>query len=104
MSLLNLVRKEALEAGIRVGCTQLIRGVQGVLSKVVTSPRAQGFLNSKVGAGALTTLVGFGLSRANHDAAQSIGKECRVLGMARTGNGVVEHITGGNKTAKPEQE
>ena len=91
--LLDVLKKEAVEAGVRIGCAQAVRAVRGALGAVFTSDRAQSFLNSKVGSGILTTAVGLGLGRANHNLAQTIGRECRVQGITNAGNGLVEQVT-----------
>lgn len=97
--MLDLIKKEMMEAAIRIGCAQAVRGVRGTLSSVFTSEKARSFLNSKVGSGILTTAVGFGLGRASsHGTAQSIAHECRVQGLARTGNGLVEKFTSSEET------
>jgi len=94
MSLLDLLKKEGAEAGIRIACTQVVRAARGTLSTVFASnPRIHSFVNSKLGSGMLTSVVGYGLGRSDHNLAQSIGHECRVQGMTTAGNGVVEHFT-----------
>jgi len=99
--MLNLIKKEVLQAGIRIGCTQAVRAVRGALSSVFgANERATSFLNSKVGSGILTTGVGLALGKATpNDMAQSIARECRILGAARAGNGLVEHVF---TSSKPE--
>ena len=100
--MLDAIKKEVFQAGVRVGCTQAVRALRGALSSVLgANERATSFLNSKVGSGILTTGVGFALGRATpNDMAQSIARECRVLGAARAGNGLVEQVFG---STKPEE-
>lgn len=98
--MLDIIRKEAVEAGMRIACAQTVRAVRGVLSSVFPNEKVQSFLNSKVGSGVLTTAVGFGLGRSGHATAQTIAHECRVQGLARAGNGLVERFTNKEETAE----
>lgn len=95
MDIVKILQTEALEAGIRIGCTQAVRGMRGIITSIFPNPKAKSFLNSKIGQGLLSSVVGVGLGQTvGHKAAQSIAHECRVLGLARVGNGLVEHVVG----------
>lgn len=93
--MIDRLKQEVFEAGIRIGCAQTVRGCKKVLSKVFSNERAQSIINSKMGSGVLTAAIGMGLGRsASHDIAQAISHELRVQGLAHTGNGLVERLTG----------
>lgn len=98
MKLIDFIKSEAIEAGVRIGCTQAIRTIRGAITMAFPSPKAKAFLNSKVGQGFLSGAVGFGLGQAvDHQTVQTVAHECRVLGLARVGNGLVEHVTGSDQ-------
>ena len=104
MTFVETFTSDATEAGIRITSIQILKAVKtgiatalqkrGADESVITS--AMSFLETDIGIGLISILIGHGLPHApmigNDPKVAIISKEFRVAGMANTGNAVIGEI------------